>query len=108
MAPGPGRPAPTSMAPLSTDGMQNTDASFAVCGWRSVRLPPGAPVSLIHLAVGWPNAPPVIFSAWPGQKLPASFISVAVPLVSGLMFTVIAPVNELSVVLGGQSRVVLR
>src|SRR5689334_23169747 len=86
MAPGPGRFATPSTATLPVFGMQNTAPSLAGCGLLSLRSPPGAPVSVMHRAVVWPNAP-ALASVWLGQNCPVPFVKDAVPLVSGVRLT---------------------
>src|SRR5262249_43431875 len=89
-APGPGRSAAGSIATLPVAGMQKTDASFPGCGWPSVRLPAGAPDSLMHCALVLPKAPLVLCAVGAGglgQKLPAAPVFVTVPVLSGLSVT---------------------
>src|SRR5690242_20645670 len=86
MAPGPGRFATPSTATLPVFGMQKTAPSFAGCGLLSLRSPPAAPVSVMHRAVVWPNAP-ALTTVWLGQNCPVAFVRDAVPLVSGLRLT---------------------
>src|SRR5438105_15084702 len=86
MAPGPGRFATPSTATLPVFGMQKTAPSLAGCGSMSLRSPPGAPVSVMHRVVAWPNAP-ALASVWLGQNCPVAFVVDAVPLVSGLRLT---------------------
>src|SRR5215831_1763912 len=91
MAPGPGRSAEASTSPLPVAAMQNTEASVAGAGVPVVTAPAGTPFSVMVRHAVLPKQPTV---CWLVQNAPVAFVSLAVPVVSGVRLTEITPTCE--------------
>ena len=90
--------------PLLVAGMQKTVASVAACGAPSVRLPAGAPVSMMHRVAVLPKAPACV---WPVQKNPVALVALTLLVVRGFRPTGSAPTKSPIPSSGGQSWLVL-
>jgi hypothetical protein len=71
--------------------MQNTEASVPLAGTPVVIGPDGAPFSVIVRHAELPKQPAPV---WPVQKMPPGSVSVAVPVLRGVRFTLIGPTWE--------------
>ena len=101
-APGPGRFADPSTAPLPVPGMQKVAARVAVVGAPIVRGPAATPFSLIVRQSLLPKQPCAV-TVWPGQNWPVAFVEVRVLVSDGERLTEMVPIFVAFV--GMQSRV---
>jgi hypothetical protein len=103
MAPGPGRLAEPSIAPLFVAGMQNVEASVALFGVPADKAPAATPFSVIVRHVVLPKQPMAPVD-WPVQNTPTpDAVAVRVPVMAGARLTGIVPMKVAA--FGGQSRV---
>ena len=101
-APGPGRLADPSTAPLPVPGMQKVDPRVTGFGTPVVIRPAGTPFSLIVRHALLPKQPAAL-TPWPGQNWPVAFVEVRVLVSAGERLTEMVPIFVAFV--GMQSRV---